>query len=319
MANINFTKGMQPTENETPTFKFDDKLYGQVNFDNFLEVLNKYQNEAIDYLYDIEPQSNNLFWAGYFEQGRNIRAFFNAHFRIRKITIPFPTMTIDNHKELRYPVFKDSTFSQEVKIDWFEDVYHSVQKYHLDWFSRWYNREYDVLRCGVNGKFRTMKVVAYHYVDNGNSIISAPQPVPIMAFDIGGLVPISIGDSLTFSHDSDDNDKLLSVTYKCGRILWNYSKEIGAGKNVSGSLFETNIKNHGKEFDNALWSPEPDSSRQVNESAKTQDEDTSKNGQSKQGNTQKDEPNNRSKETSPENVRAYRSLTSHMISEGSLG
>jgi hypothetical protein len=96
--------------------------------------------------------------------------------------------------------------------------------------------------------------------------------------------------------------------------LWNYSKEIGAGKNVSGNLFETNIKNHGKEFDNALWSPEPDSSRQVNESAKTETENT----QNEQSDTESGGAN-RSKETSPENVRAYRSLTSHMISEGSLG
>lgn len=283
-----------PIQNKTaiPNLVFDAKYPGQIKFDQFLDVLNKYQNEALDYLYDVEPQSNNLFWAGYFEQGANVRPLFNAQYRIRKITIPFPTMTIDNHRETRHPIFKDVNFSQEVKIDWFEDVYHSIKKYHLDWFSRWYNREYDVLRCGVNGKFRTMKVVAYHYEDRTNNVIAAPKPVPIMSFDIGGMIPVSIGNETTFSHDSDENDKFISMTYKCGRILWNYSKDFGFGQNVGADLF-----NAGKGgFENGLWSPEADSSNQILDGSNTDENSI----------------------ISPEQRRAAISLTSHIISEGSL-
>lgn len=267
--------------------KPDKDSKGQLDFTKFIDVLNKYQNEALDYLYDVEPQSNNLFWAGYFEQGDNVRPLFNAQYRIRKITIPLPSMTIDNHRETRYPIFKDVNFSQEIKIDWFEDVYHSIKKYHLDWFSRWYNREYDVLRCGVNGKFRTMKVVAYHYEDWNNNVIAAPRPVPIMSFDIGGMIPLSIGNETTFSHDSDENDKFISMTYKCGRILWNYSRDFGFGQEVDATLFSKSASG----FENSLWSPEADSSNQVTDKQNF---------------------------TSPEQTRVARSLTSHIVSEGSL-
>jgi len=202
---------------------------------NFLAELDRYQSDGIDYLYDVEPQSQNLFWAGYFRQSMRgnapLNSFYNASYRIRKIKIPMPQMETEIHNELRLPIFRSANYSQEVSIDWFEDVYHSVQKYHLDWFNRWYNREFDVLRCGLHGKFRQLSVVAYHYINSeSKSLIETPIVQPIFAFHIGGLIPASLPD-MTFDHSSDQNDSVLSMTYRCGRIQWTYSDKIGYGEN----------------------------------------------------------------------------------------
>jgi len=224
--NLNWGKGITP------------KSDGQLDFSNMIETLDTFQSDGIDYLYDLEPQSLNLFWVGNFMQamgprGGQIKPFYNAAYRIRKITIPLPTLKTDENKLLRTPIFKDAEFSHEVTIDWFEDVYHSVKKYHLDWFARWYNRQFDVLRCGVDGKFRQCTVVGYHYVnDDVDSIIEVPSIQPIMAIKIGGMVPTKIPD-IEFDYNKDGNDQWISIKYKVGLLQWAYSDKIGMGRNTS--------------------------------------------------------------------------------------
>lgn len=216
---------------------FDLKEHnGQLDLDNFIDIIDSFQHDSIDYLYDLEPQSQNLFWAGYFcesSSGEKVeKAFYNAAYRIRKISIPMPSMEVDQNNTLRAPLFKSASFSQEITIDWTEDVYHSVKKYHLDWFARWYNRQYDVLRCGISGKFRKLLVVAFHYVDDSESLLSQPKIQPILAFHIGGLIPIQIPE-LTFDYANGQNDAPVSIKYKCSKIQMSYSKEIGLGRNAN--------------------------------------------------------------------------------------
>jgi hypothetical protein len=211
----------------------------QINFeDNNKELLQKLeigQWKGLEYLYDIEPQSQNLFYAGYFcEAGDgsdeySIKMFYNAAYRIKKVSIPFPSIEVEYHPETRAPLVKNVTYNNEISIDWFEDVYHSVQKYHLDWFNRWYSREYDCFRCGIKGKFRKMALVAFHYKNkNKESIIPIPEIEPLFAFIIGGLIPKTI-PSMNFDYGSDGNDQLLSMSYGCGPIRWVYSNKTGRG------------------------------------------------------------------------------------------
>jgi len=206
------------------------------------DIIHGFQGDVVDYLYDMEPQSQNLFWAGYFNCGDNEKfglpinntprenrwhGFINAPFRITKVSIPLPKMQMDAHPVLRIPMFKDISFPQEITIEWKEDVYHSVQKYHADWFGRWYNRQYDVLRCGVQGKFRRLTVVAYNFVNISNisSFINTPDVQPIMRFDIGGLAPLEFGD-MNFDVSADQNDQLVSCKYKFGKLWWTYYDNI---------------------------------------------------------------------------------------------
>jgi hypothetical protein len=210
--------------------------FKQVSFDE--ELLKNFEFDqwrGLDYAYEIEPQSQNLFYAGYFcEAGdgtdtKSMKMFYNASYRIKKITIPFPSMELEYHPETRVPLVKSVSYTNEITIDWFEDVYHSVQKYHLDWFNRWYSREYDCFRCGIQGKFRKMAVIAFHYINTyENLIIPVPKMQPLFAFIIGGLIPKTL-PSMTFDYGADQNDQLLSMTYNCGPIRWIYSDKIGQG------------------------------------------------------------------------------------------
>lgn len=218
----------------------------QVDFSNFQEKLDTAQRDGIEYLYEIEPQSQNLFYAGYFceantnnEKGTtDMKMFYNAQYRIKKVTIPFPALDLEYHPETRAPLVKGANYTNEISIDWFEDVYHSVQKYHFDWFNRWYSKEYDCFRCGIQGKFRKMVVVAFHYVNtNIDSIIPVPKAEPLFAFIIGGLIPKTL-PAMTFDYSNDANESLINMTYNSGPIRWVYSKELGMGDDIRvDSLF----------------------------------------------------------------------------------
>jgi hypothetical protein len=212
---------------------------GQLDFSGLSSLIENFQSDGIDYLYDIEPQSNNLFWAGFFRegedpQGKPYRQLYNAQFRIRKVTISYPKLDVQIHPVLRTPLVQKASYPQEVTIEWFEDVYHSIKQFHHDWLARWYSRKFDVLRCGTSGKFKKLLVIAFHYVNDakGPVIIESPRVQPIMAFFLGGLVPKGVPDQV-FDYSSDGNDQSLSIQYTAGHIDWVYSNEIGLGFKLS--------------------------------------------------------------------------------------
>jgi hypothetical protein len=231
----------------------------QVNFDDISKDFEFDQWKGLDYMYDIEPQSQNLFYAGYFceagdgTQTNSEKMFYNAAFRIKKVSIPFPSMEMEFHPETRIPMVKGVSYANEISLDWFEDVYHSVQKYHLDWFNRWYTREYDCFRCGIKGKFRKMAVIAFHYVNtNSTSIVPVPKIEPLFAFIIAGLSPKTM-PPMVFDYNSDANDQPLSMTYHCGPIRWLYGGKIGMGHhNDVNELFTGNNAHSLEKFSDTL-------------------------------------------------------------------
>lgn len=210
------------------------------NTDNLKKVLLNYQQNGVDYLYDLEPTQNNLFWAGNFDEhnlaetsfelhtgsavnGSSLpkRPFSNAEFRIQSIDFKLPSLSFnhDKTKPLKFETLDTATFSNDVSITFIEDVYHSVMKYHLDWFNRWYDRRRDVLRCGVNGKMRGLDVVLFHYVESNTSISnpfeSMPVPQPIMMVRLRGM---KFKDMTNLKVDATDT--------KAGTITVNYSMNL---------------------------------------------------------------------------------------------
>ena len=76
------------------SFKDDN---GVVDFKDFKKTLEQFEIDQIDYLFDVEPQSQNLFWVGHFTQGSDLKTFYNSQFRVRSIKLPDLTYEIDNN------------------------------------------------------------------------------------------------------------------------------------------------------------------------------------------------------------------------------
>jgi len=247
--------------------KSPNGVVGNIDLKDFIPKLESFQADGIDYLYATEPQSKNLFWAGGFRESGGIdagndksaglvRPFYNAAYRIRKVDIKLPTIDYEINKYTRLPIPKEINYPQEVTIDWFEDVYSSVRGYHLAWLQRWYMREFDCWRCGAQGKYRAMRVIAFHYVndaESGASIIEVPKIQPILAIDIAGMAPTNFGNDWIYDYSSDGNEEMLSITYKVAKINYYYSVELGDEK----ANFNANVSEEKEIFQNAAkaWTP----------------------------------------------------------------
>lgn len=236
--------------------KLVDKTNSQGEFvktgeNSIYEIIKKFERDQVDYLYDVEPQSQNLFMVANFNEygtgNDSLKEMFNAQFRIRSIKTPDWTFSMETDPLTRVPLLKESTFSYDVTIDWFEDVYHSVRMYHENWANRWYDRVFDTLRCGVSGKFRKLELLAYHYKTKDNNIFSDPVPEPIFVMKIGGMMPTSV-PGMQFSYDNDGNDQMLSISYKCSSVELLYNKDFTTGdtaekkKGADANLFDSTGK-----------------------------------------------------------------------------
>jgi len=227
-----------------------------------VEDLANFEYDGVNYLYDLEPQQNNMFWAGNFNDGKGADGingnfpFFNAQFRVQKVTLKMPTLKFENHPQIKIPLIKAVEFAREVKIQWVEDVYHSVQKYHFDWLCQFYNRDLDALRVGTYGKFRKMDIVLFHYRNAGDKDATAtkyvenPRAEKILSLTLAGMIPEDYGN-LDFDMKNDAGDQLIEISYKISKCLMLFSSTlastqttaIAAQNNPSDELWEPNKEN----------------------------------------------------------------------------
>lgn len=247
----------------------DDGLINTKNFPNILTAgltandLNNFQQDGIDYLYGLEPAQNNLFWAGDFSchnadndgKSLSLNRFTNSQFRIKSINFDTPKFTFQEHKQTHNQLIKGIEYSNNMSITWIEDVYHSVRKYHLDWQSHWYNRQFDCLRCGSRQKLRGLNIVLFHYVaDSNGSWHGTPVAVPIMVFKIRGMVPLSTGQ---FKFDtSDAGAEMITINYVMQKIHMFYLSDLMMPDNLwLTERSKEDGKTHWEKIPKEMWNP----------------------------------------------------------------
>ena len=232
-----------------------------------LDRLKTFEYDGVNYRKDLEPVQQNLFWAGDFWE-RNPdsnedktadkwgRHFINAPFRITSVKVPLPKLDYDVHPYLKTSFLKSVTYDNTITVTWLEDVYRSVQKFHLDWVHRWYNRQYDVLRNGPQGKFKQLDVYAFHYVNTTGALLEAPRLEVLFRIKLRGLMPRSLGE-LTFDYGAPGNETPVSIQYSASKVLWEYNP----------SFYDSNFRNvfkadgawlSKKEVVNNVWNPTGD-------------------------------------------------------------
>ncbi|MCF0125612.1 MAG: hypothetical protein HUJ68_07640 [Clostridia bacterium] len=230
------------------------------NFEGVSQDIANYERDLVDYISDLEPQTQNLFYAGNFlEVGSGntaLKEFYNAHYRISSIQLPGTSFDMETDKLTRIPMFKACNFEYKITIDWREDVYHSVQKYHEDWMRRWYDRVHDTFRCGISGKFRSMDLIAYHYTASSNiaAFLEEPEIEPLFWYRIAGMVPIQI-EGMKFDASNGRNEEVFSVQYMCSKIDLRYNKDF---LSTNHGLYSTTGEADGNSTMGqvAVWSPE---------------------------------------------------------------
>ena len=178
------------------------------------------EREGLDFLYELEKPSNNLFFAD-FDEG-----YSDTKYRISSVRTDLPSLglELDNNKNI---VFKNGDYNLDITVDWIEDAYRSVEKFHNKWFNQWYNFHNDFLYIGRAGKFKTLSVYAYHYVNlvTNNSKIPVSAPDKVLNLRFVNCTPFKIpGFEFKWGETSQPT---YTVTYKCSYVLAQYFNTTG--------------------------------------------------------------------------------------------
>ena len=218
--------------------------------ENHTGFLDDFQDDILDYLYNLEPPADNLFWAGNFqtfatsvgEYSKDTISLPNAQFRIKKVSFDSPGLEFgDDNKHTFQQFVKNYKPVTDVKIDFRDDFAHSIKRYHYDWLKYWYHRKHGVFRVGPYGKLRGLDIILFHYApqeSNSNFIQSLPKVKPILAVQLRGMMPTSFS-GWNFDTDAPNNEQIFSASYKLNnapKFLW----------------FDNNNKSHYSDLDNIM-------------------------------------------------------------------
>lgn len=195
-------------------------------YDGFQE-LQDFQYDAYSHLYDLPIKQNNLFMLDQFydpyvdnanADGYNTGSSTpkNIKYRIKKVSgFSLPKLKIDGRFESPFRwnyVSASRTNTNKLNIEWVEDVYWSVQRYHMNWMNHWYNKYLDCMVVGQEGKFRNLVLYLFHYINvNNDTAVPVQKAVPVARLEFKGLVPENLPDGeLGWG---DDSNQTVNISY----------------------------------------------------------------------------------------------------------
>ena len=185
---------------------------------DFSKSLKLREASAIEFLYNLEPAQNNLFFinpSG--TQGMPSDTLFRAS----KVAIPMHNLQFERTGN-RALCISGAQINDDVTIDWIEDVHRSVENFHVRWMRSWYDYGADCLQIGANSdRFKNFSVLVYHYVNvNDSNGASVTKIVPTMVIELEGVTPNGI-NAQEFAWDNGAPSKY-SCNYKVSRVRFYY-------------------------------------------------------------------------------------------------
>lgn len=245
-------------------------LYGAWNTRTVIPSndIEQFTQERLAYLYNLEPTQDNMFicsviappnkssGVAYGEasiEGDNwhARKLYSAPYRLYAADFHLPKISFERDNRLRRHFPKSVEMSSEFTLSWIEDCFHSIRKYHHDWFNCWYQREYDgwalgANEGGANGRFRSMKIYMYHMTPQSDGSV---KPCVWGYIDIMGAVPCGLGD---IKLGPESGDSIYTCTYVSDYIDLRFCDSTGVGNRGDADATDKHSKNIL--FDNGISS-----------------------------------------------------------------
>lgn len=179
-----------------------------------------FQQKALDYLYDMPLGNDSLFIAKPSIYSGKDNKIALPPYRVKKVTFSTPKLNMQFDEKIRQSVISGVEYSDTVTIEWYEDAFNSVQKFHLDLLNSIVNLNTGLFNVN-GGKVLGLTVYHYAYVEGNEDVQSPFDSVAIPKcteyFNFIRMIPEGIGD-ITYDSDSGGNLKTVSVTYHCADI-----------------------------------------------------------------------------------------------------
>lgn len=137
----------------------------------------------------------------------NITKFYCSGF-----TLPAPSLDLERHAFTKQFFVKNYNYSNEMTIDWREDINMSVFRYHDSWISCFYDRWNDTYISGSKHKKRDVQIVIQQIADDVNNNHNVVFK-DVITLTVKGLIPTGGVDLISNWNETADSQLVKSITY----------------------------------------------------------------------------------------------------------
>ena len=112
--------------------------------------------------------------------------------------------------------------AHSVVIEWVEDSFFRVQKFHQDWIGKWFKNK--TLIDGRDGKLIDFHFIVFYFDNVSGNIAPVLKPKTSYEITLKGCAPTDLSD-FSFSYDEQDNGKTFVGKYFAQEIIINGGSE----------------------------------------------------------------------------------------------
>ena len=176
----------------------------------------EFEFKGNEYLFNLDPATGNLFYldsikiSGATTEGKDISGDSNPlRYRVKslkldntigieydqnRVLLPGNPICVTGIKE-----------AHSVTIEWVEDSFFRVQKFHQDWISKWFQNK--TLIDGRDGKLIDFHFIVFYFDNENGSLSPVLKPKTSYEITLKGCAPTDLSD-FSFSYDEQDNGKI---------------------------------------------------------------------------------------------------------------
>lgn len=189
----------------------------------------EFEFKGNEYLFNLDPATGNLFYLDSIKISKTATENTENNTVINPLRYRVKSLKLDNTIGIEYdqnrvllpgnPIcVAGIKEAHSVAIEWVEDSFFRVQKFHQDWISKWFKNK--TLIDGRDGKLIDFTFIVFYFDNKGGNLAPVLKPKTSYKIELKGCAPTDLSD-FSFSYDEQDNGKTFVGKYFAQEIIIN--------------------------------------------------------------------------------------------------
>ena len=190
----------------------------------------EFEFKGNEYLFNLDPATGNLFYLDSIKISKTATENTeNNNSIINPLRYRVKSLKLDNTISIEYdqnrvllpgnPICVSGIKEAHgVTIEWVEDSFFRVQKFHQNWISKWFQNK--TLIDGRDGKLIDFTFIVFYFDNESGTLAPALKPKTSYKVELKGCAPTDLSD-FSFSYDEQDNGKTFVGKYFAQEIIIN--------------------------------------------------------------------------------------------------
>ena len=189
----------------------------------------EFEFKGNEYLFNLDPATGNLFYLDSIKISKTATENTENNTIINPLRYRVKSLKLDNTIGIEYdqnrvllpgnPIcVAGIKEAHSVVIEWVEDSFFRVQKFHQNWISKWFQNK--TLIDGRDGKLIDFTFIVFYFDNESGTLAPALKPKTSYTLELKGCAPTDLSD-FSFSYDEQDNGKTFVGKYFAQEIIIN--------------------------------------------------------------------------------------------------